>query len=85
LKKCLYSLGEERELKEVEHIIQEFGDGSSGCIDMAHFQNFIMRIYGDTGTKEEVIKSFELLSKGEDELQVSNMDNILILYVHHQC
>ena len=35
-------------------------------IDLSHFTDFIIEIYGDTGTKDEVMEAFSLISKGSD-------------------
>jgi len=80
LKKCLYSLGEEREMREIERIIEDYSDNSDppkqGQIGLARFQEFMVKIYGDTGAKDEIVASLALLAKDDNVMKEENMDII---------
>eukprot|EP01156_Anaeramoeba_ignava_P013791 Anaeramoba_ignava/a607539_2293.p1 GENE.a607539_2293~~a607539_2293.p1 ORF type:complete len:998 (+),score=362.98 a607539_2293:509-3502(+) len=59
---CLYSLGEERTPKEINKIMEEYGDGKD--ISYERFKDFMIVIFGDTDTKDEIINSFILINRG---------------------
>lgn len=62
LRACLFSLGEERSTKEVAEYIKKFGTASG--LTFQQFRNLMVVLIGDAGTKEGLIESFKLLSKG---------------------
>ncbi|KAJ5078026.1 spectrin alpha chain [Anaeramoeba ignava] len=59
---CLYSLGEERTPKEITKIMEEYGDGKD--ISYERFKEFMIVLFGDSDTKDEVINSFVLINRG---------------------
>ncbi|KAJ5072076.1 alpha-actinin-2 [Anaeramoeba ignava] len=59
---CLYSLGEERTPKEITKIMEEYGDGKD--ISYERFKDFMIVLFGDTDTKDEIINSFILINRG---------------------
>jgi len=60
-KACLYSLGEERPSSEVAKILEEFGDKK--VIPYEGFKKFMIKLFGDTNTKEEILAGFKLLAQ----------------------
>jgi len=62
-KACLYSLGEERPSSEVAKILEEFGDKKT--IPYEGFKKFMIKLFGDTNTKEEILAGFKLLAHDE--------------------
>jgi len=58
---CLYSLGEERGAKEIAEIMKEYGDGKK--ITMAKFREFMVHVFGDSETKQEILLGFEMINK----------------------
>jgi len=76
LKQCLYSLGEEVEMSEIEKIMEKYGDKDK--ISLPKFQELLISIYGDTGTREEILDSFQFLAKGEEELNPAIVQRILL-------
>ncbi|KAJ5069993.1 alpha-actinin sarcomeric-like protein [Anaeramoeba ignava] len=59
---CLYSLGEERTPKEINKIMEEYGDGKD--ISYERFKDFMIVLFGDTDTKDEIINGFILINRG---------------------
>jgi len=58
---CLYSLGEERSAKEIAEIMKEYGDGKK--ITMAKFREFMIHVFGDSETKQEILFGLELINR----------------------
>jgi Ca2+-binding EF-hand superfamily protein len=76
LKACLYSLGEEKSVSEIEKIIQAHGkDGKS--IEFDGFKAFMITIYGVSDTKDSIIDGFKLINRGEAIAKVDRIDMIL--------
>jgi len=65
-KACLYSLGEERPTAEVAKILQEYGDGKVLTYD--GFKRFMIKLFGDTNTKEEILNGFKILAHDEPQV-----------------
>ncbi|KAJ5066873.1 alpha-actinin [Anaeramoeba ignava] len=80
---CLYSLGEERTPKEISKIMEEYGDGKD--ISYERFKDFMIVLFGDTDTKDEIINSFILINRGfkvaKKDLMELVMDDQDIEYV----
>ncbi|KAJ5073429.1 alpha-actinin-2 [Anaeramoeba ignava] len=80
---CLYSLGEERTPKEINKIMEEYGDGKD--ISYERFKDFMIVLFGDTDTKDEIINSFILINRGfkvaKKDLMELVMDDQDIEYV----
>jgi Ca2+-binding EF-hand superfamily protein len=66
-------LGEEKDMGDIEVIISQHGDTTTGAIDLKHFTEFLIKLYGDTGSKEEVLSAFELISKGNPFVDPENI------------
>jgi len=86
-KACLYSLGEERPTAEVLKIMSEYGDGKS--IPYEGFKKFMIKLFGDTNTKDEILTGFKLLAHDNEnvsEPQLShvfqNLDDVAYLKQH---
>ena len=75
LKACLYSLGEEVSQARVAEIIKEYGDGK--IISYEGFKKFMIHIFGDTDSKEDVLAGWNLITKGEAVAKDGDMDIIL--------
>jgi len=86
-KACLYSLGEERPTAEVVKIMSEYGDGKS--IPYEGFKKFMIKLFGDANTKDEILTGFKLLAHDNEhvsEPQLShvflNLDDVAYLKQH---
>jgi actinin alpha len=86
-KACLYSLGEERPTAEVVKIMTEFGDGKT--IPYEGFKKFMIKLFGDTNTKDEIVNGFKLLAHDNEhvsEAQLAhvfqNLDDVAYLKQH---
>jgi Ca2+-binding EF-hand superfamily protein len=75
LKACLYSLGEEKTVSEIEKIMAEHG--KDGKIPYEGFKNFMIGIYGVSDTKDSIIDGFKLINRGEDIAKADRIDLIL--------
>lgn len=64
LKAALYSLGEEKPASEIEAILKNHGQGAT--INYDGFRDFMIHLYGDTDTKEEILAGFKLINRGQD-------------------
>lgn len=79
LKACLYSLGEEKSKSQIEEILAKYG--KNGRISFEGFKEFMITIFGDLDTKEEIISGFQLINRGANvakkelsELVISDED-----------
>jgi len=70
-KACLYSLGEERPTAEVLQIMKEYGDGKG--IPHEGFKKFMIKLFGDTNTKEEILTGFKLLAHDNEHVTESQL------------
>jgi actinin alpha len=59
-KACLYSLGEERPNAEVQALMREYGDEKNITHD--GFKRFMVKLLGDSETKQEITAGFKLLA-----------------------
>jgi Ca2+-binding EF-hand superfamily protein len=75
LKTCLYSLGEEMKLSQVQEIAKEYGNGS--IILYEGFKKFMIHVLGDTDTKEEIISGFELIARGDENVSKERMEMVM--------
>jgi len=64
LKAVLYSLGEEKGASEIEQILKTHGQGTT--INYEGFKDFMIHLYGDADTKEEIQAGFKLINRGQD-------------------
>jgi len=62
-KACLYSLGEERPNAEVQALMREYGDEKNITHD--GFTRFMVKLLGDSETKQEVLAGFKLLANDD--------------------
>jgi Ca2+-binding EF-hand superfamily protein len=62
-KACLYSLGEERPNAEVQALMREYGDEKN--ISHDGFKRFMVKLLGDSETKQEITAGFKLLANDE--------------------
>ena len=65
LKTCLYSLGEEKGPKQIAEIVEKFGN-SSGSITYENFKEFMIHLFGDADTKDEILNGFQLINRRAD-------------------
>ncbi|KAJ5080783.1 alpha-actinin-2 [Anaeramoeba ignava] len=72
---CLYSLGEERTPKEINKIMEEYGDGKD--ISYERFKDFMIVLFGDTDTKDEIINSFILINRGHKVAKKDLMELVM--------
>lgn len=75
LKACLYSLGEEKGQSEIEKILKEHGDGSE--IGYEGFKEFMINVYGDADTKDEILAGFHLINRGEEHSPLDRLQDVL--------
>jgi len=64
LKAVLYSLGEEKPQSEIDSIMKNYGQGTH--INYEGFKDFMIHLYGDADTKEEIQAGFKLINRGQD-------------------
>jgi len=90
-KSCLYSLGEERPSSEVVKIMEEYGtkQGDKFAIPYEGFKKFMIKLFGDSNTKDEIVSGFKLLANDNPhvaEAQLSavflNLDDVSYLKEH---
>jgi len=86
-KACLYSLGEERPTAGVLKIMEEFGDGKA--IPYEGFKRFMIKLFGDTNTKDEISNGFKLLAHDNEHVSeaqlahvFTNLDDVAYLKQH---
>jgi len=72
LKACLYSLGEEVPQSGIVKIMEEYGHGKS--IDFDGFKRFMIHLFGDTDSKEDVLAGWDLIAKGEPAVKVDRLE-----------
>lgn len=75
LKACLYSLGEEKGQSEIEKILGQHGDGSE--IPYEGFKQFMINVYGDADTKDEILAGFHLINRGEENSPLDRLQDVL--------
>jgi len=75
LKACLYTLGEEMKLSQIQEIIKEYGNGT--VIEYEGFKKFMIHVLGDTDTKEEIISGFELIARGDENITKEKMELVM--------
>jgi len=71
---CLYSLGEERSNKEITEIMTQYGNGKSIMYD--GFKEFMIHVFGDSDTKEEVLEGFRLINRHESVANMKQMSTV---------
>jgi len=77
LRQCLYSVGEEKELWEVEDIISKYGDKENWRIGEKGFKELMIMIFGYTDSKDQVLESLELMAKGENQVKVDVLKSVM--------
>jgi len=57
-------------MTEIENMMNLYGerDRATPVMSLAKFKEMMITLYGDTGTREEIIESFQFLSKGDEDL-----------------
>jgi len=71
---CLYSLGEERSNKEITEIMGKYGNGKS--IMYEGFKEFMIHVFGDSDTKDEVLEGFRLINRSESVANMKLMSSV---------
>jgi len=71
---CLYSLGEERSNKEITEIMGKYGNGKS--IKYEGFKEFMIHVFGDSDTKDEVLEGFRLINRSESVANMKLMSSV---------
>jgi len=75
LKTCLYSLGEEKTNSEVDAILKKYGDGK--IIKYDGFKEFMVTILGVTDTKEDILRAFKTINRGDDFAANDKMEIVM--------
>jgi actinin alpha len=73
-KACLYSLGEERPTAEVLKTMSEFGDGKT--IPYEGFKKFMIKLFGDANTKDEIANGFKLLAHDNEHVTEAQLASV---------
>jgi len=73
-KACLYSLGEERPSAEVAALMKEYGD--SKTIQYDGFKRFMVKLLGDSETKQEILAGFKLLADDEPAVSEKQLSDV---------
>jgi len=77
LKTCLYSLGEEKSRQEIDNIMKTYGSPDVNGIRYDNFREFMINILGVSDTKEDILQSFKLINRGEEQAKVETMDLVM--------
>jgi len=72
-KACLYSLGNDYAAVDLKKIMVKWG-GTEASISYEGFKNFMVSLYGDTDTKDEILAGFKMLNKGKPAADPKLMD-----------
>lgn len=75
LKACLYSLGEEKGKNEIEQIMNEYG--KDGKMSYERFRDFMIVVYGDNDTPEQITNGFKLINHGAEVATVEKMERVM--------
>jgi len=75
LKTCLYSLGEEKTNSEVDAILKKYGDGKG--IKYDGFKEFMVSILGVTDNKEDILRAFKTINRGEEFGNMKKMEIVM--------
>jgi Ca2+-binding EF-hand superfamily protein len=75
LKACLYSLGEELPQAEVAKILAEYGKDKH--LSYEGFVKFMLHLFGDTDTKEDVLAGWLLIARGEPVVKEDRLVDVL--------
>lgn len=62
-------------MSEIDNMIGLYGerDRTTPVMSLNKFKEMMITLYGDTGKKEEIIESFQYLSKGDEDLSPANI------------
>lgn len=77
LRTCLQSLGEESTPQAMQSILDKYDTAKKGTINKAEFEIFIRESLGDTGTSEEIIKSFQYLCYEAQTITCQQLVNVV--------
>jgi len=69
-KQMLFAIGEKRKPEEVQKLIEEFGDGPQKKINFDGFKRFMIRLYGQSLSKDEINNSFDLINRSDPYLSL---------------
>jgi len=72
LRKCLFSLGEERSKKEIASYMKTYAK-SSTALAFEEFRELMIVLIGDMGTKEGLTESFQVLAGGQEGITVPGL------------
>jgi len=72
-KACLYSLGHDYAAVDIKAIMKKWG-GSDTEIKYEGFKDYMISLYGDTDTKDEILSGFKLLNKNGASADPKKMD-----------
>eukprot|EP01105_Mastigella_eilhardi_P024476 TRINITY_DN6390_c1_g1_i1.p1 TRINITY_DN6390_c1_g1~~TRINITY_DN6390_c1_g1_i1.p1 ORF type:complete len:974 (-),score=347.49 TRINITY_DN6390_c1_g1_i1:92-3013(-) len=75
LKACLYSLGEELSKEGLTAVLTEHGDGHK--VAYKGFRSFMLHLFGDTDTKEEIVNGWVLIARGDDLVTEERMNLVM--------
>jgi len=75
LRACLYSLGEEKTKTEIEAIMTKFG--KDGKMSYEQFKEFMIGVYGDSDTPDQINNGFKLINRGEAVATVPRLEHVM--------
>eukprot|EP00727_Mastigamoeba_balamuthi_P003030 m51a1_g12724 putative alpha-actinin-3 isoform 2 (538) ;mRNA; f:252-2192 len=75
LKACLYSLGEELPQSEIAKIVDEHGKNK--LLDYEGYKRFMIHLFGDTDTKEDVVAGWVLISRGSPAVKAEHIEPVM--------
>eukprot|EP01105_Mastigella_eilhardi_P024636 TRINITY_DN6465_c0_g1_i2.p1 TRINITY_DN6465_c0_g1~~TRINITY_DN6465_c0_g1_i2.p1 ORF type:complete len:526 (+),score=175.97 TRINITY_DN6465_c0_g1_i2:244-1821(+) len=73
---CLYSLGEERTGREIAELMKQVGD-AKGMVSDAAFKEFMVHVFGDADTADEIGNALMLINHGEKVAVHDRMEPVL--------
>jgi Ca2+-binding EF-hand superfamily protein len=77
LKACLYSLGEEKTRAELEEIVKQYGNGSTGTTPYEGFKAYMIAVLGVSDTKEDILNSFATINKADNPGQFEQFSLVM--------
>lgn len=72
LKACLFALNEEKTSSELDKLMVTYGN-DKGQITRDKFTSLMVSLYGDTGSKDQIIADFNHINRGGKELDVTKL------------
>lgn len=77
LRKCLFSLGEERSKVEIAGFMKTYAKGKK-ALKFEQFRELMTVLIGDMGTHDGLIESFKVISSGRVAVSLEDLGELLV-------